>query len=281
MRIKTKNSWITVRQFGPEDATNLLLISGFIGVSSFWDSVLPTLSKKYRVTIFDQRGTGESGAYDQPLTMQQMADDAALVLGTLSNTPVHLIGHSAGSGVSMILAHSLPDIIQSITLLAGWTKADPWMERVFDARLEALESSGPSAYASLTTLFMNPHADVANRDVDFTNAEAAYAQNMPVKEEIVARAKAVLEFDSSKWSVGVSCPTFVIGAEDDVMTPYYFSEELASSIPQAQLYALRTGGHYFPRTRADETATEILKFLAREKHRNKEKDILINGPYML
>lgn len=279
MRIETNNSWINVRQFGPVDATNILLISGFIGVSSFWDSLLPVLSEKHRVTVFDQRGSGESGAYDQPLTMQQMADDAVLVLDTLSSAPVHLIGHSAGSGVSMILANMLPGLIQSISLLAGWTKADPWMERVFAVRLEALNNSGPESYAALTTLFMNPYEDVSKQNMNFTEAETVYAKNMPAKEEISERAQAVLEFDSRKWNGGVFCSVLVIGAEDDAMTPYYFSEKLASSMPQAQLCALKTGGHYFPRTRADDAATELLKFLDGEKDRDKEKDTLLHGPF--
>ena len=79
-----------------------------------------------------------------------MADDAELVLDSLCDEPVHLVGHSAGAGISLMLANRRPKKIKSITLLAGWTKADAWMQRVFDVRLNALHHSGPEAYTTLT-----------------------------------------------------------------------------------------------------------------------------------
>lgn len=261
MRIVVGGSWIFARQIGPEDAENIILITGFIGASSFWDPVLPLISQNYRVTLFDQRGTGNSGAYNSPLTMQQMADDAELVLNELNDKPVHLIGHSAGSGISLMLAGRCPDRIKSIVLMAGWTKSDAWMRRVFDVRLNALKQSGQDAYTELTTLFMTPQADVAAFDNILKEAEMAYAKSMPTYEEIKARADAVLNFDSKKWEDGVSCPTLVVGAKDDFMTPYYFSEELSKSIPHSQLCALETGGHYFPRTRPEQMIALILDFL--------------------
>ena len=261
MRIETKKSWISVKQLGPENAEDIVLITGFIGASSFWDPILPILSQQYRVTIFDQRGTGNSGSFDDALNMNQMADDAELVLDSLCTKPVHLIGHSAGSGISLILAGRRPDRVKSISLLAGWTKADAWMQRVFDVRLNALAQSGSDAYAALTTLFMTPPADVASLSETLRESEEEYAKQMPAYEDIKARADAVLNFDSDEWAEDVNCPTLVMGAKDDVMTPFYFSEALSKSIAQSQLYALDTGGHYFPRTRPKQMTDVIINFL--------------------
>lgn len=261
MRIKVNQSWISAKQIGPADAEDVVLITGFIGVSSFWDPVIAFLSEKYRVTIFDQRGTGSSGVFDTPLSMQQMVNDAERIIDSLCGKPVHLIGHSAGSGISLILAQRRPETVKSMTLLAGWTNADVWMQRVFDARLNTLKNIGPNAYTQLTTLFMIPPADVSLHNMELKNTEEAYAEHMPVYEDIKNRAEAVLKFNSNKYSDGVTCPSLVIGAKDDVMTPFYFSEELSYSLPNSQLYTLETGGHYFPRTRAEQTIEPVIDFL--------------------
>lgn len=261
MRIKVNKSWISARQIGPEDTEDVILISGFIGMSSFWDNVIPFLSKKYRLTIFDQRGTGSSGPFEHPLSMQQMTNDAELVLDSLSGKPVHLIGHSAGSGISIILAERRPEIIKSITLLAGWTNADAWMQQVFDVRLNALKNIDKYAYAQLTTLFMIPPKDVALHNNDLNKTEAVYSENMPAYENTASRAEAVLKFNSKEYIQGVNCPSFVMGARDDAMTPFYFSEELSLSLPHSQLYALTSGGHYFPRTRTELIIEPIINFL--------------------
>jgi len=267
MRIKTNGSWLAAKQIGPADAEEVVFITGFIGAASFWDLMLPVIAEKYHVTIFDQRGTGNSGPFNHPLTMKQMADDAQLILHDLCDKPVHLLGHSAGAGISLMLAGKLPEKIKSITLLAGWTKADAWMQRVFDARLTALKHSGPEAYAMLTTLFMTPHTDVALLDKSLNKAELQYAKQMPVYEEIKARAEAVSKFDSNEFIADVKCPTLVMGAKDDAMTPFYFSQALSKSIPHSQLFELETGGHYFPRTRVIETLEPILRFLNANKNK--------------
>ena len=88
-----------------------------------------------------------------------------------------------------------------------------------------------------------------------------YAKHMPAYEEIKARAEAVLKFDSTEYVGGVNCPTLVVGARDDAMTPFYFSEELSNAIPYARLCALETGGHYFPRTRIEQMVIPIFRFL--------------------
>jgi len=267
MRIKTNGSWLAAKQIGPVDAEEVVLITGFIGVASFWDLMLPVIAKKYHVTVFDQRGTGNSGPFNHPLSIKQMANDAELILRDLCGKPVHLLGHSAGAGISLMLASRLQEKIKSVTLLAGWTKADAWMQRVFDARLKALKHSGPEAYTKLTTLFMTPHTDVALLDKTLNKAELHYAKQMPVYEEIKARAKAVSKFNSNEFVVNVKCPTLVMGAKDDAMTPFYFSQALSKSISHSRLFELETGGHYFPRTRVNETLDPILNFLNANKNK--------------
>ena len=44
----------------------------------------------------------------------------------------------------------------------------------------------------------------------------------------------------------IRCPTLVVVAADDALTPPFYSEELASSIPGAKLVVLGTGGHLAP-----------------------------------
>src|SRR6516165_12641677 len=58
-----------------------------------------------------------------------------------------------------------------------------------------------------------------------------------------------------------SSPPLVIGAEDDIVTPAYFSEELARLIPGAEVKIFPRGGHYFNQVRAREFNNAVLPFL--------------------
>lgn len=261
MRIHIDNSWIETQQTGPEQAQNLLMVTGFIGHSAFWLPVVRHLERDFRVTTYDQRGTGDSGPYSKTLSMQQMTNDALCILESVISEPTHIIGHSAGAGVCLMLAAQHPRLVKSISLLGGWTKADAWMHRVFSSRLNALKESGPLSYTALTTLFMNPPSIVSRDNLNISHNEEHYSRTMPDYGEILDRANAVLEFNSYEWAADVTCPTLVIGANDDAMTPLYFSEELASSITQAVIHKVDSGGHYFPRNETDKTASKLLEFL--------------------
>ena len=59
----------------------------------------------------------------------------------------------------------------------------------------------------------------------------------------------------------IKTPTLVIGAEDDIVTPAYFSEELARLIPGAEVKIFPRGGHYFNQVRAREFNNAVLPFL--------------------
>lgn len=261
MKFNFDNRTFEVYQSGNPDNPRVLLVTGFIGHSSFWSSVEKCLEDKYHITTYDQRGTGLSGEFTSPLSMQQMVDDARTILKVLVGKPAHIIGHSAGAGIAMMLAAQHPHLVESISLLGGWTKADTWMHRVFSSRLKTLDESGPLAYTKLTTLFMNPPSHVSKLDPSIIVNEESYSISMPSYSDIKERSTAVLNFDSNAWASSVNCPTLVIGAADDIMTPFYFSEELAGSITNAILRELPIGGHYFPRNNPTNTSELLLAFL--------------------
>jgi pimeloyl-ACP methyl ester carboxylesterase len=59
-----------------EDEPMVLLHGGFGGVH-VWTGQVPTLAKRYRVNVPEQRGRGHSPDVEGPITYQGLADDAA------------------------------------------------------------------------------------------------------------------------------------------------------------------------------------------------------------
>jgi aminoacrylate hydrolase len=194
--------------------------------------------------------------------MEQMTQDAMSVLAATGNACAHVIGHSAGAGVGMMLAARQPNQVASLTLIGGWTKADLWMRRAFQTRLDSLESKGALAYLEATTLFMRPPEDLRERGASLLDEEQRALLSFPGPTSIRARVEAVLAWDSAAFSTKLTCPTLVVGSADDQMTPFYFSQDLARDIPGASLHQLDKGGHYCVRSQPKETLEPILAFLA-------------------
>ena len=92
--------------------------------------------------------------------------------------------------------------------------------------------------------------------------EAQTLAVFPPTEIAASRIDAILAFDRTEQLSRIKTPTLVVGAEDDIVTPAYFSEELARLIPGAEIKIFPRGGHAFTQVRPREYSQTVLPFLA-------------------
>ncbi len=85
--------------------------------------------------------------------------------------------------------------------------------------------------------------------------------NFPDPRVGIARIDAITRFDRRRDLSRIAVPTLIVGCEDDMVTPAYFSRELAKRIPGARLEMLPNGGHSCYQTRIPEWNRIVLKFL--------------------
>jgi pimeloyl-ACP methyl ester carboxylesterase len=97
----------------------LVLIYGYVGHSGLWFRQIPTLSKKYRVIAFDNRGIGQSDKPDIPYTMAMMAADIAGLLDIIGIDAAHVFGISMGGMIAQHFALNYPQRV--ISLILGCT----------------------------------------------------------------------------------------------------------------------------------------------------------------
>ena len=67
--------------------------------------------------------------------------------------------------------------------------------------------------------------------------ERVAVPNFPPAEIVASRIDAIVAFDRTADLPNIRLPTLVICAKDDILTPPYFSRELAWLIPNAALIA--------------------------------------------
>jgi aminoacrylate hydrolase len=91
--------------------------------------------------------------------------------------------------------------------------------------------------------------------------EAQHLATFAPTEMVINRIDAMLAFDRTGELGRIKTPTLVIGAEDDIVTPSYYSEELARLIPAAEIKLFPRGGHFLVHVRAREFNNAVLPFL--------------------
>src|ERR1051325_132663 len=79
----------------------VVLIHGYPFNRTLWNEQVAALSNSYRVLAPDLRGFGESDASAEPATMNQMAQDVALLLDHLGIARATIAGLSMGGYVAL------------------------------------------------------------------------------------------------------------------------------------------------------------------------------------
>ena len=101
------------------DGEVLLLIHGMAGSSETWRSVIPPLSKKFRVVAPDLLGHGESAKPRTDYSLGAFAVWLRDFLDELGVSRATVVGHSLGGGVAMQFVYQHPDYAQRLILISS------------------------------------------------------------------------------------------------------------------------------------------------------------------
>ncbi|MHA1151582.1 MAG: alpha/beta fold hydrolase [Alphaproteobacteria bacterium] len=252
-----ENLYYEVHGQGPP----LVLISGLNGVGKFWMPQLDALARNHSVVLHDHRGTGRSSPSRIDYSVEQMAGDLVELLDHLEIAKADMVGHSTGGAICQVLGIDRPERVKSLVLSATWTAADGYFRRLFELRADVLRTMGPEGYLRASLMFMRPPAWIRDHDATQSEEIAAMVANFPAPEVMLSRIAALLRFDRRADLGRIVAPTLIVGARDDMVTPIYFSEELASLIPGAETAILEAGGHFFPISAAEAFRRVLLEFL--------------------
>jgi pimeloyl-ACP methyl ester carboxylesterase len=96
---------------------DMVMVHGLFANLAFWYfSVLPTLARHFRVTVYDLRGHGYSDMPPSGYTTNDMAVDLRAILDHLDVSRAHIVGHSFGGAVALHYAALYPERVASLTL---------------------------------------------------------------------------------------------------------------------------------------------------------------------
>ena len=128
-------------------------------------------------------------------------------------------------------------------------------------RKEILQRLGPATYLQAATLLLYPPFWIARNNEKLRQLEAQSLATFPPPEIVMSRIDALLAFDRTDDLARIRTPALIVAAQDDVVTPAYFSEELARLVPGAEVKFFAQGGHCLSQVMAREFNQAVLPFL--------------------
>ncbi|MGE5523947.1 MAG: alpha/beta fold hydrolase [Rhodospirillaceae bacterium] len=240
----------------------LILVSGLNGVGRYWAPQVPTFSSRFRVITYDQRGTGQSDKKQRQFSLDEMANELAMLMDALGIARAHLCGLSTGGAIGQTLAIEQPQRVNKLVMCSTWTHCDPWFRRLFEARREMYRQCGPGLHAMFHPLWLYPHDYINAHDAEIDEERARNTSAAPPVEVSIGRIDALLAFDRRAGLPHIKSPTLILASCNDYITPSYYAEALALAIPGSKLVVLDGGGHSLSKTRPDDFNRIVMDFLA-------------------
>jgi len=226
----------------------LLLIMGMSGTALHWgEPFLGELRRDFEVLAYDHRGVGSSSRLEGPLTIAELARDAASLLDALGIASAHVLGISMGGMVAQELVLARPDMVRTLTLgctYCGGPGSSLTSAEVFQ-RLAAPMMSGDREGSLRVAWEINVSPQMA-RDERARDRYMQIAQTRAVAVPVImAQLQAIAGHDTSARLGDVTAPTLVVHGTEDLLLAPENGRLIASVIPGARLEIIDGAGHLF------------------------------------
>ncbi|MCW3480854.1 3-oxoadipate enol-lactonase [Neisseriaceae bacterium JH1-16] len=236
----------------------VLVLSNSIGTTlHMWDAQIEALSQHFRVLRYDARGHGASSVPAGPYTLARLSRDVIELLDALDIRRAHFLGLSLGGLVGQWLGIHAPERLDHLILSntsAYLGPAEQW-DAPIAAVLQA-EDMSETAATFLRNWFPPAMLTKPNPVVDAFRAMLLTTN----RHGLAGSWAAVRDTDMRAELARITRPTLVIAGRDDTVTAASHGEQIAASIPNAELLVLPTV-HLSNIERPHEFLAAVLAFL--------------------
>jgi pimeloyl-ACP methyl ester carboxylesterase len=223
----------------------LVLLHGGAVDSRFFEHNVGPLAERFQVITTDLWGHGRTADRDGDFTLDSFAIDVAELIERVADGPAHVLGHSIGAAVALILALRRPDLVLRMVQVSGGFRTDAEI---------GTEDLSIDEMVGQTVAFLGASYGEVSPD-----GEAHFAVVVRKDFELSAR-----EPNLTLEEVGaIRARTLVMAADDDI-TALEHMLELYRVLPDAELSIVPGTSHFLLQEKPDLCNAIILDFLVND-----------------
>jgi pimeloyl-ACP methyl ester carboxylesterase len=225
----------------------LLLLHGGFCTNDTWGPQRPEFVAKYKVYLPERRAHGHTPDVEGPLSYQDMARDTADFIGSVPGGPAHLVGWSDGGIVALLVAIARPDLVKKLVVIGANFRPAAQIS-VAPEMLEHMSPDEPGL-----SVFRSMYEAASPDGPDHWPVVVAKLLDMYRTEPDI----------SLEALAGISAPTLVLVADDDMMTLEH-TVALYQAVPNSELAVVPGTSHALLMEKPGLANRIILDFLGTE-----------------
>ena len=240
----------------------LFLIGGLTANCREWRCMIEHLAQHFTVYRPENRGSGETRGWGDAFSVEDMADDMAMLMGHLGIESAYVVGHSMGGAIAQRLCMRHPKRVKAAILASSFAHF-PKAAQLYVENTSALFAAGLNPELVLQTIYTRLYGSDFLADSAKVQAEMQRMRTEPVPQTpkgYRAQVEALARFDARADLKAIQCPTLIINGHDDVLTPTHLSEELHHGIDASHLTIIAACGHMIPQEQPEALTQCIIDF---------------------
>ena len=229
---------------------------------AMWDEVAEQLARGFTVLRYDMRGHGASDKAAAPVSIEDLADDAAGLIDREPSGEVHFVGLSMGGMVAQQIAVRHPELVNSIVIANSSSRYDETARGMWRSRIETAANLGMGAIADavMPRWFTRAWRDDASHNERLMQLRRVVETMDPKSYAACCEAVARIDFFATNPLIG--CPALVIAGSPAEATPVEMSRAICNAISGAELATL-TAAHLSAVECPAEFAALVAGFISR------------------
>jgi len=245
---------------GPDGAP-IVLLGPSLGTAAavLWEDVVPILSQRYRVSLWDLPGHGASKPASGPFTTEDLADALAGIIRELG-APVYYAGVSLGGAVGQQLVVRHGDLLRAAAIVCSSPKfgtPEMWTERAAKIRAQGT----PVLVSQQAERWFAPGSIAARPAI---TGRLLHNLSDADDESYALCCEALAAFDVREALRGATTPVLAMYGEHDPVSPRADAELIAGAVADGRVVGIANASHLAPAEKPDEVATELIRFF--EEH---------------
>ncbi len=232
---------------------------------TFWLPVVTQLADRYRLTLVDLRGHGQSSAGTGTITMARLAEDVHAVLASSGIQRAAFVGCSIGTYTLYEYWRRYPEQMAALVCTCGKPQPDSAANR--DTRRESMQAAQQPGglgkfFDRMADTLIGPTARQHHPEV---RAAARAMMDTVSLQAMLAVQQGLMERpDSVPMLPTIHVPICVVAAGEDQSSTPPEMRVIVDQAPDAEFHLVEDAGHYAPFEQPHKVASLIGEFLDRK-----------------
>jgi pimeloyl-ACP methyl ester carboxylesterase len=232
---------------------------------AFWLPLVTQLADRYRLTLIDLRGHGQSSAGTGTITMSRLAEDVHTVLAASGIQRAAFVGCSIGTYTLYEYWRRFPQEMAALVCTCG--KPQPDSEANRDTRRESMQAAQQPGglekfFDRMADTLVGPTARQHHPEI---RTAARGMMNAVSLQAMLAVQRGLMERPDSVPTLStIRVPICVVAAGEDQSSTPPEMRVVVDNAPDAGFYLVQNAGHYAPFEQPQRFASLVGEFLDRK-----------------